>query len=1376
MDNQRKAIPKAVPKGVKPTPTRPARRPVVTVKPVQPKARPVAQPNRPSGTAVTRPVAVKAPVAPVNRSAIPKKTIAQTVKAVNSSIAPKAKAKQELPKPNNEPTAKVQPRTSAAGNNLQAAAPTKFVRELADKTVPTDNSLVITSETTTDESYKTTVGQVSNHIINSNKDAFFGNVTAAASMTAVNDITCYSGDIKTPAASINNDGSVSAASAQITGGISAGSMASNTFTGGDFLGGSANIAGNSQTNSLTCVGTSEFGGTSTFTGPIQASDVNVTSLMSSVMYQGDNMVLSGTGNFNGITSVTGVSGATITGSTSVTSPLISASGINGTVNTTDLNSSGLGTFNNIVATDIDVDDLTIHTSFSAVELDAQNANITNNISCDSLDTATRVTVGGFAPQTSEIGANSVECTNLAADAITGLSGTSSVDVPLISATTSIASPVGNITTVVADNVIAAANVQADSAVIGTQLTAASSLVSGSSVTDNLTVNTNAAINAADIETLTINPTGSMSSPAANISALTGTTGVFTSNIQAETFYATGTNPAITSDGPVNAVNFVATTGGVQANAGTISGLEITSIGALNGASANVTNNTHSETYTAGTSITAPLFVSDSGNVTITSSTDTIDAPHYTGGDINVTTVGGTNLSIANDGVIGHDLTVTNDLIVGNSLSFSSLVIDDLVVNDYITCNTGNITASAGDIVATAGGIIANNGAVTAGNGFYTTIGSYTTDDGNIETLFGSMSCGAGLTATGGNITASAGNLSGVQVVAGASGITTAGPIVATGQNISADVLVATGATNSTITNLEVDNLTINDDMTVDDITTTGHVDAGTGVTATTGDITATTGNIVATAGGISAAAGAVSGLGVTAGTSGIQSVGQIDSDSNIVATLNMHADVDVTSNNNITAIGGDITASAGNIVATLGDIEASAGSITANGALISSTGNITAVTGDINSVAGNVYASGNINTDSNVIAVGNIGTGSGDIVTDTGDVNATAGAVNAVQAVIGASGIQSDGAISSTLDVSGANLLATTGHISAAAGSISAATNIVATSGYVSAGSTMTAGSGISSTTGNIEAVAGDLIAGANVDATGWIQSDDQIISQGNVTSVAGNVVATAGDLIATAGNVHANTNITAATGNITATAGDINAGNDVNASNAIGAVNDITTSAGDVISQSGNIVGDSLVGFSTPANYVTMSGSTVSAVSSGDIGLWSAGGKAIEIENSGIINNPRTSCVSVGFNDLEISPVGTIHVLSLSGAGSGDLHGAISGNTFTCKSVAGGSYRFDFSLWIQPSNRTPNGGTAYHLYSDTGVLIRQAIYAVPNCPNITVFPRLNVNFSFDYSLSFNGTIDFRLSCESTSGDICTVYDYSGPNQTGSYVTITKLF
>lgn len=109
--------------------------------------------------------------------------------------------------------------------------------------------------------------------------------------------------------------------------------------------------------------------------------------------------------------------------------------------------------------------------------------------------------------------------------------------------------------------------------------------------------------------------------------------------------------------------------------------------------------------------------------------------------------------------------------------------------------------------------------------------------------------------------------------------------------------------------------------------------------------------------------------------------------------------------------------------------------------------------------------------------------------------------------------------------------------------------NVVVTAGSVSAGTTVTAGTGITATTGNITATAGQVDAGTTITAGTGITA-----TTGNITATVGNVVASAGNLVATAGGVSAGTTVVAATG-ITATTGDINAnaGNIV-ASGALGA------------------------------------------------------------------------------------------------------------------------------------------------------------------------------------------------------------------------------
>jgi hypothetical protein len=109
-----------------------------------------------------------------------------------------------------------------------------------------------------------------------------------------------------------------------------------------------------------------------------------------------------------------------------------------------------------------------------------------------------------------------------------------------------------------------------------------------------------------------------------------------------------------------------------------------------------------------------------------------------------------------------------------------------------------------------------------------------------------------------------------------------------------------------------------------------------------------------------------------------------------------------------------------------------------------------------------------------------------------------------------------------TTVTAGTGITATTGNIVASTGNITAtAGNIAATAGSVSAGSTVTAGTGITATTGNIAASSGNVSA------------------SGTVTGGTG-VTATTGNVSATAGAVNAGTSMTATLGNITATNGNL--------------------------------------------------------------------------------------------------------------------------------------------------------------------------------------------------------------------------------------------
>ncbi len=100
------------------------------------------------------------------------------------------------------------------------------------------------------------------------------------------------------------------------------------------------------------------------------------------------------------------------------------------------------------------------------------------------------------------------------------------------------------------------------------------------------------------------------------------------------------------------------------------------------------------------------------------------------------------------------------------------------------------------------------------------------------------------------------------------------------------------------------------------IASTTTITAGTGITATTGNIVASTGNITSTLGSISAATTVTAGTGITSTTGNI-----VASAGNINATLgSISAGTTVTAGTGITSTTGNITSATGNLIATVGNL------------------------------------------------------------------------------------------------------------------------------------------------------------------------------------------------------------------------------------------------------------------------------------------------------------------------------------------------------------------------------------------------------------------------------------------------------------------------
>jgi len=190
------------------------------------------------------------------------------------------------------------------------------------------------------------------------------------------------------------------------------------------------------------------------------------------------------------------------------------------------------------------------------------------------------------------------------------------------------------------------------------------------------------------------------------------------------------------------------------------------------------------------------------------------------------------------------------------------------------------------------------------------------------------------------------------------------------------------------------------------VSATTTVTGGTGVSATTGDITADAGDVVATLGAGNFATTVTAGTGITATT------GDIDATAGAVtAGTSVSATTTVTGGTGVSATTGDITADAGDLVATLG-----AGNVATT--LTAGTG-ITATTGDIAASSGNVSASGTV-------------TGGTGVTATTGDVASSAGNVTAALDVV------------ATEDVKGRSIFAT-GDEGTGEASTTALTNVVDT-------------------------------------------------------------------------------------------------------------------------------------------------------------------------------------------------------------------------------------------------------------------------------------------------------------------------------------------
>ncbi len=182
----------------------------------------------------------------------------------------------------------------------------------------------------------------------------------------------------------------------------------------------------------------------------------------------------------------------------------------------------------------------------------------------------------------------------------------------------------------------------------------------------------------------------------------------------------------------------------------------------------------------------------------------------------------------------------------------------------------------------------------------------------------------------------------------------------------------------------------------------GAINGSTTVTAGTG-ITATTGNIAASSGNVTASAQVNAGSTMTAGTGITATTGNIAASSgNVTASAQVNAGSTMTAGTGITATTGNIAASSGNVTAS-GQVN--------SGSTMTASSTITSTTGNIVATAGQVIA----------------GTG---ITANTGNITATAGKVVAGTDMTAALGISAGTTLTTGSDVlSGRNFVTSTGKL-----------------------------------------------------------------------------------------------------------------------------------------------------------------------------------------------------------------------------------------------------------------------------------------------------------------------------------------------------------
>ncbi len=797
--------------------------------------------------------------------------------------------------------------------NAENTVPSKFLRELASREAVSDPDIVMTSQVTTDESYKTTIGSIGSTILNSDKSAIFSTVLATTSITSSGDINSTSGNLTTTGASLGNDGALIAVTGHFAGPVTTNTLSAGTISAGTITGSSLDINGQAQADSLTVLGIC------TITGALSAADISATG------------VSADTGTFTNISSIGTSNLNSVVASVSIQSPVITGGDIHGTSAVRGLNITCDNTLTtdrfdaagSSFANDLTVNDITINNSFYALLLEGQDANIAGTVTCANLNAAnirTNGYVGG-----GDIGSNSIECTNIATNNISGLTPTSSMSFPEVNVTSDL-----NANQITVTGFINAASITASGHIQGNLTMDVAGQLSAGSINNVATMDNIGSISVSNgIDAATITLSTNITSPAATIGAI-GCTDITAAD------QITGDSLTIAS---------------VEAS-GNIHGSTIVSDGNISTTSGNV-------------STTNGDIISTNGNVTAVNGNIIAD-----NGSVSSST-----LAISTDADITNNLDVHNDVHVYNNLTVDGqIAIDDLTVDNLnavlnITSQTGNIVADQGNINVTLGDINALAGTVTAR--------SVTAGTGGIATI-GSVSSSTLAISTDADITNNLDVHNDVHVY---NDLTVDGSLIFD-NNLTVNSLYATTSVTASEIKVGSDGISTiagiplkvnNNIMSSGYIISTGSVNSSGGnISATVGDIIATVGDIIATVGDVI----------ISAGNLNVVS-GNISAPSGSLTIDSIGASGTITSQLGLTAAGGDITATLGNISATVGDIIISAGNLN----VVS--GNISAPSGSLTidsiGASGNISAD-NIGVSNTIEATSNITSSTGDIISTSGSV------------------------------------------------------------------------------------------------------------------------------------------------------------------------------------------------------------------------------------------------------------------------------------------------------------------------------------------------------------------------------------------------------